>query len=102
LRLSPEECEQYFWAQILRIDNFMKNLFVEHATCEITYEDLTADREAALGPVWEFLGVQPSSEARITLRRQNPQPIRELVENFDDLKRHFEGTPFEPHFRDEG
>jgi LPS sulfotransferase NodH len=99
--LTPQECEQYFWEQVLTIDKFTKEIFVGHSMVELAYEDLVTDRDAAMQPVWGFLGVRHWSEAEVSLRKQNPEPLRTLISNYDELERHFSDTPFKVVFRED-
>ena len=41
----------------------------------------------------DFLGLEPFS-AQITLRRINPEPLTELIENFDDIKTVLKDTDY--------
>jgi LPS sulfotransferase NodH len=64
--------------------------FSDHPMLDVVYEDLVstpATRESIL----TFLGVSPRS-LRTTLQRQNPEPLAELIEGFDDLRREFDHT----------
>jgi hypothetical protein len=90
LTISREECEQFFFRANHQITHF-GGLFAEHPTVELTYEDLVQDPAGQLGRVQAFLGV-PAADLSWTLRKQNPEPLRELVTNYDDLKAAFEGT----------
>lgn len=66
---------------------------------EVRYERLgePAEHERLLG----FLGLQ---DTRVTLlgatRRQNPQPLRELIANFDDLADRLRGSSLEDELHD--
>jgi LPS sulfotransferase NodH len=57
---------------------------------EITYEDLVAD-DSAVAPVLEALGVE-RRPLQTSLVRQHPQPLSELIENYEDLANAFAGT----------
>ena len=56
-------------------------------TLDVSYEGLIEDLDKEIGRIAEFLGageVLRSTEPSI--RRQNPEPLRELVANFDSLR----------------
>ncbi|QKQ28115.1 sulfotransferase [Candidatus Reidiella endopervernicosa] len=63
----------------------------------VYYEDLVADHEAIFREITSFLGL-PYAKPRLTLKKQNPEPMSELVENFDELKAHFKGHRLEHYF----
>jgi hypothetical protein len=58
----------------------------------VFYEDLVDRREDVLREVQSFLGIEPRP-LTVTLRKQNPEPLRELVENYDELYAAFKDTP---------
>ena len=52
----------------------------------VTYEELSSDLDGSLRRVASFLGAgEPAHEAPPVLTRQNPEPLRSLIENFDEL-----------------
>jgi hypothetical protein len=66
----------------------------------LVYEDLIADPVGEFNRATRLLGLRdsaPSSE----FQRQNPEPLADLIENFDELRRGFRGTAWEEFF-DEG
>jgi len=70
--------------------------FRDHPMLDVVYEDL-ASGPAAIDKVVAFLGVGPHS-LTTTLRRQNPEPLSELIDGFDELRQAFEGTRWAPYF----
>jgi len=53
----------------------------------ITYEDLSADLDGTLRRVGKFLGAgAPDIEPAPHLVRQNPEPLRMLIRNYDELR----------------
>jgi LPS sulfotransferase NodH len=66
--------------------------FAGHPVLEVVYEDLIAP-SGTHEDLLAFLGVAPHP-LRTTLRRQNPEPLSALIEGFDDLRTHFEDTPW--------
>lgn len=67
-------------------------LFREHQVLPVFYEDLVDNREPAFAQVQSFLGVEPESLA-VTLRRQNPEPLSELLGNYDELYAELKDSP---------
>lgn len=55
-------------------------------TLEVWYEDLTADLDGELRRIASFLGAgPPTHEAPPLLTRQNPEPLRDLVNNYAEV-----------------
>ena len=90
LTISPEECAEYFARASHQIEHF-RGLFAGHPTAPLTYEDMVSDPQGELRRIQEFLGVAPEDPSW-TSRRQNPEPLRELVANYDELRAAFAGT----------
>lgn len=60
----------------------------------INYEDhIQHDPLLGYKMATDFLGLEPFS-AQITLRRINPEPLTELIENFDDIKTVLKDTDY--------
>lgn len=91
LRAAFEQSEA--WAQACRAR------FAGHPLLEIAYEDLVDD-PGVLDQVVAFLGLRPQ-RLRTSLQRQNPEPLRALIEDYDGLRRAFEGTRWAAHFDEE-
>jgi LPS sulfotransferase NodH len=73
--------------------------FATHPLLHISYEDLVGDPGAAYRRLLQFLdaSARPPSTG---LRRQNPEKLHALVENYDELKRAFAGTRWQDFFDD--
>jgi hypothetical protein len=93
VRLTHEECEQFFWAEALQAEDYEKRVFAGHPQMTTTYEELVAERERVLGEVCAFLGVKPAPVSAPTLRRQNPEPLRDLIANYDELRASYADHP---------
>ena len=68
------------------------DLFRAHPKLEVFYEDLLDRREAVCGEAQAFLDVE-AAPLTVSLRKQNPEPPRELIENFDELYAAFKHAP---------
>lgn len=56
-------------------------------TIHVTYEDMETDIEREIQRVADFLGLgAPDTSIPSLLRRQNPEPLQELIENFEGLR----------------
>jgi LPS sulfotransferase NodH len=100
VRLTESECRDYF-SKAERRHAHWSSLFEGHDILNLKYEELLADRNAFFGRVQRFLFL-PEREAAVTLRRQNPQPLTEILLNYGALRRAFAGTPYERFFMEEG
>jgi len=67
---------------------------------EVVYEDFVADPQVQFRRITDFLGL-PYRPPQTSLRRQNPEPLRRLVINFEELAREFSGTEWAAFFSDE-
>jgi LPS sulfotransferase NodH len=65
--------------------------FRDHPVLDLWYEDLVAEPRATFDAVTDFLGVERRAPST-RLVRQNPEPLHELITNFEALERHFRGT----------
>jgi hypothetical protein len=90
IRLTPDECEEEF-RQIGRWEKSFDDAFRDHEILEVYYEDLVAERQAECNRILDFLGV---SRRPLTTRmtKQRKSTLSEVIENYDDLKRHFADT----------
>jgi hypothetical protein len=94
--IAPDELTEFVIATHLRQTNYAK-LFAGHETLDVEYEDVSRHGDDAFAPVLDFLGVAPAP-LTVTLRRQNPEPLHDLIENYDELYAAFENTPEAAHF----
>lgn len=98
LRLTIDECRRFFFRASWAEQHFAE-LFAGHRTHDIWYRELLATRTEALAAVEDFLGVE-HAPVTISLQRQNPAPLEDLIENYDEVRRAFRGTPAELFFSD--
>jgi LPS sulfotransferase NodH len=60
-------------------------MFPDRAMMDIYYEDVVADPPAQFRRVLDFLDLPPH-EPKTHLRRQNPEPVRDLIENYAEVE----------------
>ena len=98
LTLTKEECELYF-REIRWSEAHYRDLFSEHEWIDVLYEAMVADLQEVLGSVQEFLGVrrQPLTYTQLPL---NTAPMREILDNYDELRMAFQGLSNEEFFAD--
>jgi LPS sulfotransferase NodH len=92
LRLEPDDCAEYFRLLEER-SAACESLFSESEVLSLTYEDLADRRDEQIQRVRRFLDLPPAT-AETPLVRQNQRPLRDIVENLDELREAFEGTPW--------
>jgi hypothetical protein len=63
-------------------------------TLKIVYEDLLVERDETIEQVLGFLGVRPHPLSETTMKHTSDD-LRDVVENFDVLDRHFSGTVYQ-------
>ncbi len=91
VRLSKEECSAMFRFMTARERRF-DEAFDGHARMTLYYEDLVHHPQDVLNQVQTFLGVAP--EPLAVSVRQNSKPLPDLLENYNELRRAFSGTPY--------
>lgn len=79
--------------------------FSAHPVFDIDYEDFEdyghgegGDEYETLSALLDFLGLRPF-RLHTAMARQNPEPLRELIANHDDLAAAFAGTPAACYFQ---
>ena len=66
---------------------FGKTRFPNHPYLELSFEELTQNKESQLSRIYSFLGLEYKKidKTKINLKRQNPEGLRELILNYEDL-----------------
>jgi hypothetical protein len=73
----------------------LESLLEDKSSLWLTYEDdILPDPRIAYRKICEFIQVEPMA-VDILNQRTNPFPIREIVENYDELEAMLQGTKFE-------
>lgn len=62
---------------------------------EVTYESFVADRDAEAARIQPFLGLQDVTPFETDLVKINPDSMREVIENYDEIEAALAGTEFE-------
>jgi LPS sulfotransferase NodH len=63
----------------------------------VDYEDLLAAPDATFGEVLDFLGVRTAPMTGATVKHTSDD-LRDVIENFDELRARYAGTPYEAMF----
>lgn len=69
--------------------------FADRDMMEVFYEDLVRSPREAFAAVGAFLDVQDLDPEQIRLKKQNPEPIRRLITNFEEVEAALRNTKFE-------
>jgi hypothetical protein len=57
-------------------------------------EDIEKDPKIAYSRVCEFMNI-PRQDVSVNLSKTNPFPLKDMIENFDEVKNTLSGTPYE-------
>lgn len=94
IALDIAECKETF-EKISAYEERTRKQFQDHHTyVEVTYENLAKDNQKVINELFDKLGL-PEFNASTVLKKQNPEPLERLIENFDDLKDAFKNTNWE-------
>ena len=96
--LTREELEGHF-ERIEMLEEAGDTRFAQHASEVLYYEDLINDADKAFSALTKHLNV-PYFPPKTSLRKQNPEPLDELIANFEELKAEFSGTRWGHFFED--
>ena len=96
ISLTVEECESFF-DETKAYENETRKAFSSHQIIEVSYENLVANRDSCMNSVYKGLGTSISL-ATTNRKKQNPEPLPDLVKNYNELKAHFTSTKWAPFF----
>ena len=96
VRIDPELCRSEFEVYTRKVDE-ANDWFADHDVLSLTYEGVLADRTAKLRRLQTFLGLEPLPLQTQT-QKQEKRPLHEAIANYDELRRHFEDTPWSRFF----
>lgn len=91
--LDPPSCRRHF-EEVRAYEHACEALFAGRDPETVTYEELVADRGAAMGRIYERLGlpIEPG-EARIV--KQRTRSLRHAIANYNELGDFFSGSEWE-------
>jgi hypothetical protein len=98
--ITPDELSSFI-IKTIETSKHYDELFHRHQTLHVVYEELSEDKKSVSDQAARFVGARPSPPV-VTLRRQNPQPLYDLIENYDELRTAFVGSPHEDLFEEPG
>jgi LPS sulfotransferase NodH len=99
VHIVPHEFEAYARGYDAYYD-FLRERLSGQKYVELTYEDLTADSSGSLRQIHDLLGVggQEMATVHSNMKRQNTVPICDALDNFEELRKAFIGTPLTKYF----
>jgi LPS sulfotransferase NodH len=68
--------------------------FCDRQMLEITYEELVRSPDEVFGSIGAYLGVDGIDPGKIRLKKQNPEPLSELIMNYDEIESVLKNTRF--------
>lgn len=83
MRLDPNETVDWI-RRTLGWEEWGDDFFSDHAVLQVTYEAMNDDMATEFGRVLEFLDLPPHMPVT-HLKRQNPEPLNQLVLNLDEV-----------------
>lgn len=98
IRFTPEELEADFHKN-RQWEDWGKRTFADKPMLDVAYEDVARDLTREVGRVAEFLGLKAHTP-KTDFRKQRTRPMYDVVENYGELKVHFQGTEWEAFFED--
>ncbi|MDY7013812.1 MAG: hypothetical protein SVX43_09505 [Cyanobacteriota bacterium] len=100
VKINPKSFQDYVQKNNYFFDKLRRTLNASNQEfLEITYEDLFGTESAILkSELLEFIDVSVNSKyLKADLKKQNPQPLSELVSNFHELESALRETELEPY-----
>ncbi|MDT0643051.1 sulfotransferase [Zunongwangia sp. F363] len=85
-----------FIGNLHKINDYKKELgklYKEHPYYELSYEALISNVQGEMDKLFEFLDV-PQRKVKSNLRKQNPENISELIENYEEFRSKIKETEF--------
>ncbi len=93
LHLPPRELMASLARREREVERY-RALFREQPYCEISYESFLARKDEEARRLLDFLGIDRYSPLTSRLVKQNPDSLREILENYDEIARALRGTSF--------
>ena len=75
-------------------EEITRTRFKDRGLLEIVYENLVRDPEGEFKRLEKYLGINDIDPNRITLRKQNPEKLSVLIENYDEVSQALADTKY--------
>lgn len=96
VHLYPEECSRYF-EKLSSAAAEADAAFAEHPKINVIHEDLIENQQDTMQRIFAFLKV-PYQSVTTRMKKQNLEPPREAIENYEQLKSYFRNTKWDVFF----
>lgn len=73
--------------------------FSDRPLLEVVYEELVRSPREVFAVIGSYLGVSDIDPDKIRLKRQNPEPLKQLITNYEEVKAVLSNTRFEEHLQ---
>lgn len=98
VKLDSKECEEFF-ERTLAYQEEIDLFFRSHSVILVSYEKLIKNLKGEVNRVFSELGVH-SFFRQSELKKQNPESFKELIINYDELRKYFDQTKWEKFFKE--
>ncbi|MBN1824918.1 MAG: hypothetical protein JW958_01545 [Candidatus Eisenbacteria bacterium] len=79
---------------IEKVERKIEERFADRDTITVTYERLAADPFTEFRRIGVYLGVSDIDPGKIRMKRQNPEPLRDLILNYGEVEETLRDTPY--------
>ena len=83
--------------QIQDYETFIRDRFKDRHILEVVYEKLTTKPGETFQYIGGYLGVDDIDLSKITLTKQNPESLEQLIVNYDEVYELLKNTKYAPH-----
>jgi SAM-dependent methyltransferase/LPS sulfotransferase NodH len=98
LTLDPSECQKNF-ETILRREKEFAELFAQHPSFSISYEEMVTPGGEKIQSLLDFIGVSRRELTTATLKLAR-NDLRQAIANFEELRDYFASSPYFKFFED--
>ena len=86
--------------QIRHYETFIRDRFKDRDVVEVVYEKLTIKPGDTFQHIGEYLGIDDIDLSKITLTKQNPESLEQLIINFDEVYALLKNTKYAVYLTD--
>ena len=80
--------------EIQNYETFVRDHFEDWALIEVEYEKLTQKPEETFQYIGRYLGVDDIDLSKITLTKQNPESLEQLIVNYEEVFKLLKNTKY--------
>ena len=86
--------------EIQEYETFIRDRFKDRYILEVVYEKLTTKPEETFQYIGAYLGVDDIDLGKITLKKQNPESLDQLIVNYDEVYELLKNTKYDVYLND--